>query len=364
MTTPILVAMGLSGVLLLSANLMLRKRSGAKLAEGSFAVLVTLFVLLFVTTGGYFLPLVFQALALSLALPLASVRRRGPRLYLVASVGLTAGVWLYFLALIVGQLRQYDEWQQSAPFESMEQRVPIPAPGGSADGPLWDSLETATRPRWGGRADSLSDVHSDHVRLFHRAAGFGAVRMIRPNPKAEHFAPDLTPPVPQPERYDPNAVSLGEDVPNELRKPFGELHVNSLLDFTYPDGFGYVKNRGEVAGFRPHRFSKVPDPVEKWEVRRVELVGLLLHPSPAVYVSENLPRMQEVKTLPTREPDSFEAEGVKAIRTGEDLYTRGDDRDARMVGAIRSVGQCVECHGGQRGDLLGAFSYRLRRDAK
>ena len=186
--------------------------------------------------------------------------------------------------------------------------------------------------------------------------------MRRQTPKAEDFGPDPTPPVPQPEQYDPNGVSLGEDVPDILRKPFGELHVNSLIDFSYPEGFGYAPSRQQVAGFRPHRFSKVPDPVEMWEVRRVELVGLLLHPSPAVYVSENLPRMQEVKKLPTREPDSFEADGVKAIRTGGDLYTRGDERDARMVGAIRSVGQCVECHGGQRGDLLGAFSYRLRRD--
>ncbi len=364
MTTSILVAMGLSGVLLLSANLMLRKRSGAKLAEGSFAVLVTLFVLLFVANGGYFLLLVFQAIALVLALPLAAVRRRGQTLYLVSSVGLSAAIWLYFAVNIVGQIRQYDEWQQSNPFESMEQRMPVPVPGGSADGPLWAAVEDAARKSWGGRANSLQAVHSDRVRLFHEAVGFGAVRMIRVAPKAEDFGPDETPPVPQPERYDPNGVSLGEDVPNELRKPFGELHVNSLLDFAYPDGFGYVKNRNEVAGFRPHRFSKVPDPVEKWEVRRVELVGLLLHPSAAVYVSENLPRMQEVKKLPTREPDSFEADGVKAIRTGEDLYTRGDDRDARMVGAIRSVGQCVECHGGQRGDLLGAFSYRLHRNEK
>ena len=30
-----------------------------------------------------------------------------------------------------------------------------------------------------------------------------------------------------------------------------------------------------------------------------------------------------------------------------------------MLGAIRSAKQCVQCHGGQRGDLLGAFSYTL-----
>ena len=31
---------------------------------------------------------------------------------------------------------------------------------------------------------------------------------------------------------------------------------------------------------------------------------------------------------------------------------------------IRSVSQCVKCHGGERGDLLGAFSYSLQRGAR
>jgi hypothetical protein len=33
-----------------------------------------------------------------------------------------------------------------------------------------------------------------------------------------------------------------------------------------------------------------------------------------------------------------------------------------MLGLARSVKQCVACHGGARGDLLGAFSYVLRRE--
>jgi mono/diheme cytochrome c family protein len=33
-----------------------------------------------------------------------------------------------------------------------------------------------------------------------------------------------------------------------------------------------------------------------------------------------------------------------------------------MLGAVRSTRQCVACHGGDRGDLLGAFSYALVSD--
>ena len=39
-----------------------------------------------------------------------------------------------------------------------------------------------------------------------------------------------------------------------------------------------------------------------------------------------------------------------------------DGDGVRMVGAIRSTTQCVSCHDCERGDLLGAFSYTLKRD--
>jgi hypothetical protein len=32
-----------------------------------------------------------------------------------------------------------------------------------------------------------------------------------------------------------------------------------------------------------------------------------------------------------------------------------------MVGALRAARQCLECHEGRRGDLLGTFSYVLQR---
>jgi len=32
-----------------------------------------------------------------------------------------------------------------------------------------------------------------------------------------------------------------------------------------------------------------------------------------------------------------------------------------MLGATYGAKQCVACHGGERGDLLGVFSYTLQR---
>lgn len=48
------------------------------------------------------------------------------------------------------------------------------------------------------------------------------------------------------------------------------------------------------------------------------------------------------------------------LEQGEDLFASRDGDDLRMLGAVRSAKQCVACHGGERGDLLGAFSYVLR----
>ena len=142
--------------------------------------------------------------------------------------------------------------------------------------------------------------------------------------------------------------------------PLDGLHDDSVVDFVNPMGFGYFKDRRHVAGFDAHRFVNVPRPAERWAIKTLELVGLLLLDEPRVYVSATLPRMDELRRAPTRPLDSFEAMGLKAVRGGDDLVIAREGDDVRMFGAVRSLRQCVACHGGTRGDLLGAFSYTLR----
>ena len=95
------------------------------------------------------------------------------------------------------------------------------------------------------------------------------------------------------------------------------------------------------------------------KLERLELVGLVRNPEPAVYVSEFLPRMTELDSVVTRPADGFEAAGLVRLAAGEDLVANAVGPRVRLLGAIRNMAACVECHGGQRGDLLGAFSYRL-----
>ncbi|MGL6097248.1 MAG: hypothetical protein ACRC7O_15800 [Fimbriiglobus sp.] len=144
--------------------------------------------------------------------------------------------------------------------------------------------------------------------------------------------------------------------------PLGKTHDDLALDFVNPRGFG-LRRDGKVAGFASHGVSKRPADPTPWKVQTVDLVGLLLRPEPVVYVSDHLPRMDELKgaTAPTRPLDRFEADGLAALRTGDDLYAREAAGRVRMIGAVRAAKQCVECHGGSRGDLLGAFAYTFAR---
>jgi hypothetical protein len=140
----------------------------------------------------------------------------------------------------------------------------------------------------------------------------------------------------------------------------GGLLEESVTQFVFPRGFGDFKDRRHVAGFEPHRFSKTPDLPRRWELRSLELVGLLLEDEPRVYLSKQLPMMTEHRRdVRTRPLDRFEGLGLSRLQAGEDLMIARSGDTVRMVGAIRSLKQCVACHGCERGDLLGAFTYTI-----
>ena len=209
------------------------------------------------------------------------------------------------------------------------------------------------------RERTLRRLHEEKVDQFVNSYGFGVGRMAGMSDYALQRGRRDGPPVPQPGLgHDRSPPDRWDPVPGPH---FDSLHEESVLDFVNPAGFGLIQDRTRVLGFQRHGFSKVPDPADTWRVGTIDLIGLLLHPEPAAYVSANLPRMDELRDAPTRPLDPFEAEGLERLRGGEELFVRGSDRQARMLGAVRATKQCLTCHGGDRGDLLGAFSYTLRR---
>jgi hypothetical protein len=228
------------------------------------------------------------------------------------------------------------------------------------------------------REVSLRRLHEDSVGDFINSPGFGVSRRIEP--RREYIVLPDAEPVPQlPAEYVPPENSLANseiDGPNTvnavitdkaLHSHLQNLHQNGFADFVNAPGFGYVKDREHVAGFQPHQFHAMPsyeskdkEPV-RWRVQRLELLSLLKFDEPAVYVSEHLPRMDELRDAKTRPLDEFERRGLAGLRRGKDLELEYTTNRIRMLGSIRSLEQCIKCHEVNRGELLGAFSYVLKR---
>jgi hypothetical protein len=217
------------------------------------------------------------------------------------------------------------------------------------------------------RERALRDLHYRSMESFVNSAGFGVRRMRRFDDdvftEERVRPPEMAAPLPQPGTMD-EMQSSDSVITNEpaatAEGGLENLHLGGVVDFVNTRGFGYLTPEKQLFGFQPHHFRKVPK-TRAWQVRTLELVSLLMHDEPKVYVTKYLPSMEGVRNIPTRSLDLFETTGLAKLQAGEDLFARETPGGMRMVGAVRSVKQCLECHGGKRGDLLGAFSYRLAR---
>lgn len=331
------------------------------------------------------LPLIFCALlfssallyqAIALAILVLLWRRftpNYPSIYVATSI-------VAVIAIYIGVAWQTTSMHQDLlaryPMESMAQRAPTPKNGKPitevSESKAWASFEAnlSVELEWNdakfwSRSQRLRNLHENTTRVFVSSPGFGLGRMDSTVVRPEQFESGFEPakPILQPDA-DHSPVFSTEiiekpDIPRS-REGLSRLHFLGLADFVNVQGFGYFKGREQVAGFRSHEFSRLPE-VESFRVKRLELVSLLMQGKPAVYVSKELPRMKDLKNSRTRNLSEFETKGLLALDDGDDLFVRETDEGLLMLGSIRSVEQCVKCHGGERGDLLGAFSYSLTR---
>jgi hypothetical protein len=318
---------------------------------------------------------------------------RAPSLFLRLSCGTTMLAYIVPCWFAWESEREYARLRARFPYESMETRLLEPKPRAS-DPPLaaaasrrLDRIEAEIALDDGRswyREAQLRRLHDDAVGLFINSPGFGVARMILPSERGltGFLSADPVPLQPGPRLS--STWSPGEhESPPKSDDPFlGWMYEDSIKDFAFTPGFGVVKDRRHVAGFLSHRFRQIPAPTSgwkvqddltqrytdlpapatRWKVRNLDLVGLLLHDEPVVYVTEHLPSMDELRGAPTRPLDKFETLGLATLQQGEDLFVSRDGEGLRMFGGIFSTKQCIACHGGERGDLLGAFSYVLKRD--
>jgi hypothetical protein len=232
------------------------------------------------------------------------------------------------------------------------------------------------------RRRSLEALHSAKAREFVRRSGFGLTRMLPkespmylPPPKPPEYRLATLPELSTGDEAGEVVRLPGEDRQGLLRLPsqtrLESLHFGSRAAFANPSTFGFVRDRDRVAGFTSHKFlsapvlpkqEKQPENSEAWRIRRLELVSLLKHTKPRVYLSEALPRMEDLDDAKTRPLSAVEARHLDELRQGHDVAVEATPNVIRMLGSLRASKQCMECHSVQRGALLGAFTYELQRD--
>jgi len=317
-------------------------------------------------------PALLQAALLGAIVSVWGWRRWRRSVFVALSCAATLFSYSVFGAVAFQETRQL---QQDFPYVSMEDRLslvkatcPMPPLSPAASDQL-DAMENILESRDGLNnylAASFRAIHEDAIRMFVNQPGFGVARMIRITPDLLKRRLRHEPPIPQPGAPSPSPW-LMDSLPDNSAKDAYDLlsrHQGSVVDFVNADNFGYIKDCRHVAGFQEHQISQTPSPSEPWKLQTLDLIGVVVHEKPVVYVSEHLPRMDELRAAPTRTLDDFEAAGLAALKRGEELFVRDRGDERRMLGAIRAARQCLACHGCERGDLLGAFSYRLTQDRK
>lgn len=287
------------------------------------------------------------------------------------------------------------EWRKKYPLQSLAGRLKYEAARTPKSSPPLSNdakevLAERTRfPVFG--SESMRLLHEEKVEEFVARSGFGVGRMMY-NPRSPgNFEPEESKPIPLAKVPESSGHGPSLALPSTRAAAHGsarlmptvkemlELHVGGASMFTDWNA-GYAKSVDAVAGFTSHRFlDHLTPPIDfaqprpkpgaehahqnkYWMLTRLELTSLLKHDTPRVYLSEHLPRMEDLSSTRTRELTEFEAAALAKLQAGEEIVVAATVNRIEMLGALRAGKDCRQCHEVPQGTLLGAFSYDFRRD--
>jgi hypothetical protein len=246
------------------------------------------------------------------------------------------GVYLVFTKLWQPWEKESDARKQLA-FVSLMDRLPKGkpiTPGRPLDAEAkkrWQEMDDSLVMGEAGHPMLLKALHEKTRRFFVESPGAGSERGRLPS--EDEILLDNW-------HGDGDASQTGQpadfpDSPSELLtrvQPDSEwhsFHKVGMHNFLFPTGFGYVKDRQNVAGFKPHGFRYLGYALrdhKQWRVQHILLVGILTQDQPVVYLTDKLPSMEQIRQGKVRPLDLFEEAGMPSLRDGEDLYiVRKDD---------------------------------------
>jgi hypothetical protein len=181
-------------------------------------------------------------------------------------------------------------------------------------------------------------LHRSTVEIFVDKPGFGVRRLFQP------YADVIN--APKPLQSDDKGSIVAPEKPRvDPKKPARDKDSHFTFQETIQKSMrGYPASE-----------------TERWNVRKVQLVGLTKNPKGVVYDADKVPGMKGVKDIPTRELDAFEKQALEALQSGDNLKVERHGAEMRVMGPIYAGKQCLACHD-KLGELLGAFTYVLERE--
>src|SRR5262249_21674147 len=193
-------------------------------------------------------------------------------------------------------------------FESLTERLPKGKPV-SPTRPIgpeakerWERLDNELATWQMPRAKLLQELHEKTRKFFVESPGEGAMRrQLTPEEILLDEFNGAAGTTDQPGEQADFPLSPGEPLSRvEPNRDFYHYHSDGVSNFLYPRGFGHVQDRAHVAGFKSHGFRSDAYPawrVENWSWRfqYIQLVGILSHETPVVYLTDQLPSMEQVR---------------------------------------------------------------------
>jgi len=359
---PYLVSAGFSVALIVGCVLLYRASkwaaAGAAIAAAVLGFPIAIAMLVF------FVHAIFNLVACLVLIPL----KPQPRIFAMLLAAVMVAIYGFAFSQGAAKRHEIRALKEQYPFESLSSRLAFEQmdPAQSTDAMKiqlsavvssnLDEQDESLEPRYFSKAYALRELHENSYREFVRAAGFGYMRM----PSLTYRLVDLEPAT---QLSLPSLIRTSG--PTATTSELYDAHRIAVLDFLSPERTGYVKSRDAVAGFESHQFSLLNRrwPSESpaanyWQVVRLELVGLLRGEA-RVYLVETIPPMDQIAEVSHRELNEFEKSALPQLISQTDVVVDRQPERIQMLGAVRAGTSCLTCHEGNRGKLLGAFSYEL-----
>lgn len=140
------------------------------------------------------------------------------------------------------------------------------------------------------------------------------------------------------------------------------MHASVVQTFVRSEGLGLSRMPSVHRSFIPE--FALGEKV--YRVKLVQLIGMENNPEPTAYITPGLipekwqlKGVRRQKNVPTRPLTVFEKDALGPLAGGKKVVFGTNDNRLVMAGSLVTTRECLNCHDGKEGRMLGAMSYAL-----